>query len=150
VTLAEATEFIDKYFAGYPGISTYINDSIKLARDHGYCETITGRRRPLPELSYSGGRAAASAENIAVNTPIQGSAADLIKLAMIKIENRFRQIGLKSKMILQVHDELLFECPKEEIDEAVDIIKDSMEHAMTLKVPLDVQIGIGSNWLEAH
>jgi DNA polymerase-1 len=150
VTLAEATEFIDKYFAGYPGISTYINDSIKLARDHGYCETITGRRRPLPELSYSGGRAAASAENIAVNTPIQGSAADLIKLAMIKIEDRFRQSGLKSKMILQVHDELLFECPKEEIDEAVDIIKDSMEHAMTLKVPLDVQIGIGSNWLEAH
>ena len=150
VTLAEATVFIDKYFAGYPGISTYINNSIKLAREHGYCETITGRRRPLPELSYSGGRAAASAENIAVNTPIQGSAADLIKLAMIKIEDRFKAKGLKSKMILQVHDELLFECPKEEIDEAVDIIKDSMEHAMTLKVPLDVQIGIGSNWLEAH
>jgi DNA polymerase-1 len=150
VSQAEATEFIDKYFAGYPGISAYINDSIKLAREHGYCETITGRRRPLPELSYSGGRAAASAENIAVNTPIQGSAADLIKLAMIKIENRFKQNGLRSKMILQVHDELIFEVPKEEIDEAVDIIKDSMEHAMTLKVPLEVQIGIGSNWLEAH
>jgi len=150
VSLAEATVFIDKYFSGYPGISEYINESVKLARELGYCETITGRRRPLPELSYSGGRAAASAENIAVNTPIQGSAADLIKIAMIKIEERFRQNGLRSKMILQVHDELLFECPKEEIDEAVDIIKDSMEHAMTLKVPLDVQIGIGSNWLEAH
>lgn len=150
VTVAEASSFIDKYFEGYPRINTFITESIKKARDYGYCETITGRRRPLPELSYSGGRAAASAENIAVNTPIQGSAADLIKLAMIKVEESFRAAGLRSKMILQVHDELLFECPKDEIDEAVQIIKDSMETAMTLKVPLEVQIGIGSNWLEAH
>lgn len=150
VSVAEASVFIDKYFEGYPRIDTYIADSIRKAREHGYCETITGRRRPLPELSYSGGRAAASAENIAVNTPIQGSAADLIKLAMIKVEDGFRKAGLKSKMILQVHDELLFECPKDEIDAAVQIIKDSMETAMTLKVPLEVQIGIGSNWLEAH
>lgn len=150
VTLAEASSFIDKYFEGYPGISTYITESVRLARENGYCVTITGRRRALPELSFSGGRAAASAENIAVNTPIQGSAADLIKLAMIKVDERFKAAGLKSRMILQVHDELLFECPKEEIDEAVNIIKYSMETAMSLNVPLDVQIGIGSNWLEAH
>src|SRR5690606_8622951 len=122
----------------------------KFARDHGYTETITGRRRPLEEINERNKMLRANAENIAVNTPIQGSAADLIKLAMIKIEQRFAERGFQSKMLLQVHDELVFECPSQEVDVVKDVIREAMTTALSLDVPLEVELGVGESWLEAH
>ena len=150
VGLQEASAFIAKYFEGYPGIETYIEQAIAFARQHGYSRTITGRRRPISGMQTERSRDAVSAENIAVNSPIQGSAADLIKLAMVRIDHELMQRGLKTQMLLQVHDELVFEAPQSEVAVASQLIQDCMQHAMRLKVPLDVQIGHGNNWLEAH
>lgn len=150
VSMAEAKEFIEKYFAGYPNIQKYIADSVAKARSQGYTETMSGRRRPLPELHSTDRLTLVNAENIAVNSPIQGSAADLIKLAMIRVEKNLADAGLGTKLLLQVHDELVFECPTNELDAAKKIIKEAMEHAMQLTVPLVVEVGSGRNWLEAH
>lgn len=150
VSMAEAKEFIEKYFTGYPNIKKYIADAVATARARGYTETISGRRRPLPELHSTDRLTLVNAENIAVNSPIQGSAADLIKLAMIKVENDLRAAGLATKLLIQVHDELVFECPVREVDTAKQIIKGAMENAMNLTVPLRVEVGFGRNWLEAH
>ena len=149
-TVAEAAAFIDRYFASYPGINAFIDATIREARATGMTRTVTGRQRPVLGLSDSNQRNVVAAENIAVNTRIQGSAADLIKIAMIEIDQRLTQSKLQTKMLLQVHDELVFESPCSEIDIVVPMIKRSMEQAMTLSVPLAVSVGVGNNWLEAH
>jgi len=149
-TLAEATAFIDRYFATYPGINRFVEATIKEARTTGFTRTISGRRRSVIGLGESSQRLVVAAENIAVNTKIQGSAADLIKLAMASIERRLQGCGGLTRMVLQVHDELIFEAPKSEVATASALIKEGMEKAMTLSVPLVAQIGVGCNWLEAH
>ncbi len=150
VSVAEAKSFIEAYFRSYPGIERYIRDSVQYARTHQETRTLTGRRRPLTEIASKNPALAASAENMAVNSPVQGSAADLIKLAMIRIDKRLQEMGLKGKMLLQVHDELVFESPVTEADALASLVKKEMEAAMDLDVPLVVEIGIGRNWLEAQ
>ena len=150
VSQNEAKEFIQRYFATYPGIRTYIDDSIQFARQNLYTRTITGRRRPLAEINSSDRMTFAAAQNIAVNSPVQGSAADLIKLAMIRIQKQLDESSLGAKMLLQVHDELVFECPRSEVAATAELVKREMEAALMLDVPLKVDVGSGSNWLEAH
>ena len=150
VSFAEAKQFIEKYFQGYPKIREYIDQSIESARRLGYTETMIGRRRPIPELRSRDRMVLANAENIAVNSPIQGSAADLIKIAMIKIDDEFRRQKLAARMLIQVHDELVFEAAAADVPAATKLIKDSMENAFQLNVPVTVEVGAGSNWLEAH
>jgi DNA polymerase-1 len=150
VSFKEAKAFIDAYFAGFPGIRHYIDSAIDFAKANGFSRTLTGRRRKIDGLDESQGLTAVNAQNVAVNSPIQGSAADLIKIAMAKIQNRLDESKLKAKMLLQVHDELVFECPNSELKSLEAIVKDAMEHAMNLRVPLVVEIGHGRNWLEAH
>jgi len=150
VTISEAKGFIDSYFKGFPMIRAYIDGSIALARDRGYSETITGRRRPIVGLDDPNGATAAYAKNTAVNSPIQGSAADLIKIAMIKLDHELMQRSLQTKILLQVHDELVLECPKSEVELVIPLVRVAMESAIPMDVPLEVNIGSGSNWLEAH
>lgn len=149
-SLKEAKEFISAYFEGFPNIKGYLESSVEFARDHEYSQTITGRRRPINGLDDSNGMVRSAAENAAKNSPIQGSAADLIKVAMIKLDKQLEESGLKTKMLLQVHDELVFECPKDELNKVIPLIKKSMEEALDLKVPIEVDIDSGRNWLEAH
>jgi DNA polymerase-1 len=151
VSPAEAKKFIESYFAHFPAIEGYITSSIAFAKEHGYSQTILGRRRQIFGLDGSqGAMAQVAARNIAINSPIQGSAADLIKLAMREIYRELATRKLKAKMLLQVHDELLFECPKEEWDELRGIVTTRMEEAYPLSVPLKVNIAAGADWLEAH
>ncbi|MBM4253969.1 MAG: DNA polymerase I, partial [Deltaproteobacteria bacterium] len=149
-SVAEASAFIDRYFASYPGINRFIEATIAEARATGMTRTVTGRQRPVIGLGDSNQRAVVAAENIAVNTRIQGSAADLIKIAMIAIDERLTAAQLQTKMLLQVHDELVFESPATEVEQVVPLIRDCMESAMSLSVPLSVSVGVGHNWLEAH
>ena len=150
VTTTEAKAFIQRYFEVYPGIERLSNELIAFARKNGYCKTLLGRRRPIPELKDSNKGLQARGENIAINAPIQGTSADLIKLAMIDIQKKLRAQRLKTKMILQVHDELVFTAPRSEKEQAITLIKDCMEHALKTKVPLKVDVGSGDNWFEAH
>ena len=128
----------------------YIQDQVDFARDNGYVTTVLGRRRYLKDIYSQNAVVRGAAERNAVNAPIQGSAADIIKLAMIAIQNKLDKGSWQSKMLLQVHDELVFDVPKEEIETLQTMIKNEMENAFSLDVPLMVDIGIGSNWLEAH
>jgi len=150
VSFSEAKEFIEKYFGQYPRIGEYIDSSIEQAKRNGYTLTITGRKRPLQEIDSRDPMVKANAENIAVNSPIQGNAADLIKIAMIHIAQAIEKQKLKSRMLLQVHDELVFECLDEELELMRALVRDKMQNAITLKVPVVVDIGVGTNWLEAH
>ncbi len=150
VSQKEAKSFIERYFASYPKIRTFIDGSISFAKKHEYTLTLGKRKRPLPEINGTDRLALANAQNIAVNTPVQGSAADLIKLAMIKLDQQFARHSLHAKLLMQVHDELIWECPKNELEQVQKIIKESMETAMDIGVPLKITIGVGSNWLEAH
>ena len=150
VTLAAAKDFISRYFEVYPGIKSYTTELVNSARTAGYCVTMFGRRRPIPELRDSNQAIQNRGENIAVNAPIQGSAADLIKLAMIKVHHALKAHRLKTKMLLQVHDELVFSAPETELETVVPIIRDCMEHAITARVPLKVDISWGPDWLAAH
>lgn len=147
---SEAKELIDTYYKTYPKLRTYIDSQIHFAREHGYVETILGRRRYLQDINSRNAVVRGAAERNAVNAPIQGSAADIIKLAMINIYKRFEKENFTSKMLLQVHDELVFDVYKEELEIIKPIIKHEMENAYKLVVPLDVEVGIGENWLEAH
>lgn len=149
-TLDEAKKFIERYFASYPGINAFIEKSIAAARTKGYATTITGRRRPVIGMDDKNMGNVVNAENIAVNSPIQGSAADLIKLAMARIHAELKKSPLQARLLLQVHDELVFECPRGEADTLAALVRDSMTQAMQLTVPLDVEVGIGNTWLEAH
>tara|TARA_B100000927_G_scaffold98366_2_gene79586 strand:- start:11279 stop:14044 length:2766 start_codon:yes stop_codon:yes gene_type:complete len=150
VTRKEAQNIIDNYFEQFPQIRTYMQKSIEEAREKEYTITIMGRKRYLKDINAKNGMIRAIAERNAINAPIQGSAADIIKVAMINIERDLTAGGFKSKMLLQVHDELVFDIHKSEIKEVADIIKKGMEGAVTLSVPLTVDIGRGNNWLEAH
>ncbi len=147
---AEAKELIDTYYETYPKLKAYMTSQIEFAREHGYVKTVLNRRRYLKDINSRNGMVRSGAERNAVNAPIQGSAADIIKLAMISIHKRFIEEGFKSKMLLQVHDELVFDAHKDELEIIKPIIKSEMENAFKLTVPLDVEMGIGANWLEAH
>ncbi len=146
----EAKEMIDSYNASYPMLKKYMNDQITLAETKGYVETIKGRKRFLKNINSRNGMLKAAAERIAINTPIQGSAADIIKLAMIAIHREFNHKKLKSKILLQVHDELVFDIYKEELKLAKTIIKEQMENVYNISIPLTVDIGMGGSWLQAH
>ncbi len=146
----DAARFIEEYFAAYPGVKKYLEKTVEDGREKGYVETMLHRRRFLPDLSSSNGRLRSFAERTAVNTPIQGSAADLIKLAMIAVDRALADGGYGTKMILQVHDELVFDVPQKELDEVRSLAAGLMENRMDLDVPLIVDAGHGRNWLEAH
>ena len=146
----EAKEIIDEYFRRFPGVKTYIDTTIEFAREHGYVKTLAGRRRYIPDIKAPNFNIRSFAERTAINMPIQGTAADLIKIAMIKIEDRFIELDLKSRMLLQVHDELVFEVHEDEIDQVKILIQECMESAMALSVPLKVEMGVADNWLDAH
>lgn len=146
----EAGEIIDNYFLQYPTIKTYMDESINRAREFGYVETLLGRRRYLRDINSANATVRGFAERNAINAPIQGSAADLIKVAMIDIDAAFTKENLRTKMTLQVHDELVFDVPNDELELVKPIIKEKMEGAILLKVPVDVEMGTGKNWLDAH
>jgi len=147
---SEAKELIDTYYETYPKLRNYMSDQVDFARDHGYVETVLNRRRYLKDINSQNAVVRGAAERNAVNAPIQGSAADIIKLAMINIHKRFEKENFKSKMLLQVHDELVFDAHKDELEIIKPIIKYEMENAFKMTVPLDVEMGVGQNWLEAH
>lgn len=147
---SEAKELIDTYYETYPKLKAYMNKQVHFAQDNGYVETILGRRRYLKDINSRNQVVRGAAERNAVNAPIQGSAADIIKIAMIRIQEKLKAGNFKTKMLLQVHDELVFDAHKTEIDTIKHLIKTEMENAYQLKVPLDVEIGVGENWLEAH
>ncbi len=146
----EAKELIDGYFENYPHVKEYMDRSIRVAREQGYIETVFKRRRYLPDINSHNAVVRGYAERNAINAPIQGSAADIIKIAMIRIYERFREEGLRSKMILQVHDELNFSVLPEERQQVEQIVLAEMEHAYQMRVPLHADCGWGKNWLEAH
>jgi DNA polymerase-1 len=149
ISHAEAKEFIDQYFVRFTGIRTYLDGAIEAARTRGYAETIFGRRRFIPELRDKNFNIRAFGERTAQNTPIQGSAADLIKIAMINIGARLSREHFQGAMLLQVHDELVFEVPPEEQDTLAAMVREEMEGAAKLDVPLVVQLGAGPNWVDA-
>ncbi len=150
ISRKEGKEIIDQYFHQYPKIKKYMDNAIEFARSHGYVETIMGRKRYLRDINSRNHNVRSFAERNAINAPIQGSAADIIKKAMIFISNEFHNKKFKTKMILQVHDELVFDVPKTEIEEVGTLIEQNMKKAASLKVPLEVEIKHGKNWLEAH
>ena len=147
---SESKELIDTYYATYPNLRNYINKQIEFAREHGYVETILGRRRYLPDIHSHNQVVRGGAERNAVNAPIQGSAADIIKIAMIRIHNQLQAQKLQTRMLLQVHDELVFDVPKTELEIVKPLVKEAMENAFTLAVPLVADLGVGNNWLDAH
>ena len=146
----EAKELIDTYYETYPKLKAYMSAQVDFAREHGYVETVLNRRRYLKDINSRNAMVRSGAERNAVNAQIQGSAADIIKLAMINIHKRFLKEGFKSKMLLQVHDELVFDAHKDELETIKPIIKEEMENAFKMTVPLEVEMGIGQNWLQAH
>lgn len=146
----EAEEIIRHYFIRFPKVNQYMIDTIAFARQNKYVTTLLNRRRYVPEIADKNAAIRQNAERVAINTTIQGSAADLIKIAMIDIYKEIKSRKLHSQMILQVHDELVFEAPENEVDMLKPLIKEKMESAMQLSVPLKVDVGVGKNWLEAH
>ena len=146
----EAADLIETYFRLYPKIRAFMDTAVARARETGYAVTALGRRRTLRDISSRNATARQAAERDAINTPVQGTAADLIKVAMVKVDRAFRDEGLRTKMILQIHDELLFDTPRDEVERVKAIVKREMEGALDLGVPLDVSVGVGGNWLEAH
>lgn len=150
ISRTEAKELIDAYFEQFSGVKKYMEDTINFCRENGYVKTIMGRKRFIPDINSNNQTVVGFAERNAINAPIQGSAADMIKLAMINIHRRLTTMQTGAKMILQVHDELLFDVPKKELDNIQTIIKHEMEIAMPLKVPVVAEAGNGNNWLEAH
>lgn len=149
ITRKEAAKYIDDYFATYPGIKTFLDDAVAHAKEKGYVVTLFGRRRPVPELSSSNFMQRSFGERVAMNSPIQGAAADIIKIAMIRVNQRLKDQKMKSRLVLQVHDELLIEAYEPELEEVQIILKEEMEHAADLKVPLEIDMHTGDNWYEA-
>ncbi len=150
VSRTEAKQLIDNYFREYSSIKKYMDDTINFAREHGFVQTLLGRKRWLRDITSNNAVVRGYAERNAINAPIQGSAADMIKVAMISIQKELKKQNFKSKMILQVHDELIFDVEKSELDAIKPVIEEHMKHALPLDVPLEVGMGIGLNWLEAH
>ena len=150
IKVSEAKEIIDSYFASFPGVKSYMDKSIATARDCGYTETLCHRRRYLPDLQSANSIVKGAAERNAINAPIQGTAADIIKIAMINIHKKIAEARLKSAMVMQVHDELVFDVAPGETDVLSQIVKTEMESAIKLSIPLTAEVGVGANWLEAH
>lgn len=150
ISRSEASKIIEDYFTQFPGVRGYMDEQIAYAREHGYIRTMLGRRRYLPDIRSGNGTVRAAAERVAINAPMQGTAADIIKLAMVRIHDRIRKEELASRLLLQVHDELVFDVQRSELDHVKASVKELMENAITLDVPLVVDIGVGKNWLEAH
>jgi DNA polymerase-1 len=149
MTPQEAAAFIEVYFRRYPRVKEYLDSSIEKAKESGYAITLLGRRRYIPEINSSNRQKREFAERVAINTPIQGTAADLIKVVMIEIAKELRKKTAKSKMILQVHDELVFDVHKDELNWLKEMVKDKMENTVRLRVPIRVDMKMGTNWLEA-
>ena len=147
---AEAKEYITRYFETYPKVKEYLDQEIEFAREHGYAKTLLGRRRPLPEIHAANFMRRSFSERVAMNAPIQGTAADMMKIAMNTVFQRLEERNLRSKIVLQVHDELLLEVPEQELSEVREILVSSMENAMKLPVPFLVEAKSGKNWEEAH
>ena len=146
----EAKSIIDRYFERYAGIRRYLDETLEKARKSGFVETLFGRRRFIPDLSSRNRNAAQAAERAAINMPIQGTAADLIKMAMLKVEGALAEQGLHGQMLLQVHDELLFEVPEGELEKSGGIIAAVMAGVAAFRVPLKVEVGAGRSWADAH
>jgi DNA polymerase-1 len=150
ISNGEGKEMIQRYFDRFPGIKTYIEQTVQFASSHGYVKTLSGRRRYIPDMNSRNWNQRGFAERTAINMPIQGTAADIIKLAMISIDQELQRLKSKSRMLLQVHDELVFEIHEDELQEIPLLIKERMESAYKLDVPLKVDVGIAKNWLDAH
>ena len=150
IATGEAQAIVDAYFARYTGVRRFLDDTVKNAKSAGYVSTLLGRRRYLPDLSSSNRMLKQAAERMAVNSVIQGTAADLIKKAMVDVDEALRGADLDVMMIMQVHDELVFEVPKKEIDTLSELVREKMEGVFSLSVPLVVDIGHGKNWRVAH
>jgi DNA polymerase-1 len=150
ISLSDARKIIDQYFETYPGINNYIINTLSDAREKGFVKTLAGRIRYVYDINSSDRNIREATERAAINMPIQGTAADMIKIAMIRIHHKLIQEQLRSMMILQIHDELLFEVPDEELEMLKSIVITEMENALPLDVPLKVEVGIGNSWYEAH
>tara|TARA_B100001540_G_scaffold279908_1_gene268968 strand:- start:230 stop:724 length:495 start_codon:yes stop_codon:yes gene_type:complete len=150
IPMKEAKKIIETYFDTYPGIKTFMDNTLSNAREMGYVETLLGRRRYADGLTSSNMNIIKAEERACINMPIQGTAAELIKIAMINVNNRIKESQLNSKMILQIHDELLFEVPKAELELLSELVKNEMENAIKLDIPLKVDCDYGKNWFEAH
>ncbi len=149
ISRKEAMEYIDKYFETYPGVKAFLDRQVEEGKERGYVVTMFGRRRPVPELRSSNFVQRSFGERVAMNSPIQGTAADIMKLAMISVDQELRNRGLKSRIVLQVHDELLVETAKEELSQVQMILEEQMKHAAALRVPLEVEAHEGESWLDA-
>ena len=149
ISRKEALEYINKYFETYPGVKTFLDDQVKIGKEQGYVITMYGRKRPIPELKSGNFMQRSFGERVAMNSPIQGTAADIMKLAMIAVDRELREKHLRSRIVLQVHDELLVEAHQEEVEQVVQILTDKMKHAADLKVSLEVEAHEGNNWLDA-
>ena len=147
---AEANELIEGYFNQYPGVQRWIDATVAQAKEDGYVQTQTGRRRYLRDINSRSRSLANAAERLAQNTPVQGTAADMLKLAMIKVHRALREGGFKTKMLLTVHDEIVFDLLKSEEAAVKPVIEKAMKEALPMKVPVVVELGTGTNWLEAH
>ena len=147
---SEAKDIIDRYFNEYPSVRDYMDRTKKFARENGYVESLMGRRRYLMQINNQNASARAEDERAAINMPIQGTAADMIKIAMINIAKEMKKKKMQSKMLLQVHDELVFEAKIDEMDELKKIVTDKMKNAIKLNVPLEIEMGVGDTWFEAH
>lgn len=149
ISVATAKAYIEKYFATYSAVKDYMNANVEFAREHGYVSTLTGRKRTIPEVNSPNYNLRQFGERAAMNMPLQGAGADIIKLAMLGVTDGLKKLGLKTKLVLQVHDELVLEAPENEVEIASSVLKDKMEHAVELKVPLTVEVHSGKNWYEA-
>ena len=150
VSRTESKEIIDNYFTQYSRVKAYMDESVEIAREKGYIETFFGRRRYLPDITSRNATVRGFAERNAINSPIQGTAADIIKIAMIRIQDAFKKAGFRSKMILQVHDELIFDVHHSELEQVKEVVQEKMMGAVDMVVPMEVELGTGQNWLEAH
>ena len=149
ISRKEAMEYIERYFETYPQVKSFLDSLVAHAKEQGYVTTMFGRRRPVPELKSSNFMQRSFGERVAMNSPIQGTAADIIKIAMIRVDERLRKENLRSRLILQVHDELLIETAKDEKETVMKILSEEMHHAASLKVELEIDMHGGKNWFEA-
>ena len=149
ISRVRAREFIEGYFATYPGVKKYMNEAIETAKEKGYVQTLFGRRREVPELKAANANQRAFGERVALNMSLQGTASDIIKLAMLNAAAKLKEGGYASRLIMQVHDELIIDAVPEEAEQMKKLLRDSMENVVQLKVKLEVEVGSGPNWLEA-
>ena len=150
ITRKEASDYIEKYFETYPGIKEFLDGTVVKAKEEGYVTTMFGRRRPVPELKSSNFMQRSFGERVAMNAPIQGTAADIIKIAMVRVNQRLKMEGFRARLLLQVHDELLIEAPEEEVEAVCRLLRQEMKGAADLAVSLEVDMNTGKNWYEAH